>query len=132
MMTKAKALLRVALANPKNPADECASLLGSVQPGRSRSLVYHIATLVIGFASLTVGAFVFSHSAATILDQLGLSEMLFGMIVLSLATTLPENIIAIASGLKGHSEIMDANTVGSNIFILTLYIGIVGLAGGFE
>lgn len=113
----------------EHPADERSTLLGSVQPRRSSSLVYHIAMLFVGFASMTVSAFVLSHSAATILDQLGVSEMLFGMIVLSLATTLPEKIVAVASGLRGQPEIMVANTVGSNIFLLTLCLGIVWLAG---
>lgn len=116
--------------NPEHPAHERARLLGSVQPCQSRSLVYHIAMLVVGFASLTVSAFVLSQSAATILDQLGISEMLFGMIVLSLATTLPEKFVAIASGLRGQPEIMVASAVGSNIFLLTLCLGIVWLAEG--
>lgn len=115
--------------NPGHPADECAALLGSVQPRRSRSLVYHISMLVIGFVSLTVSAFVLSDSPAMILDQLGFSEMLFGMIILPLATTLPEKIVAIASGLRGQPKTMAANTVGSNIFLLALCLGILWLAG---
>lgn len=47
------------------------------------------------------------------------------MIILSIATTLPEKFIAAISGHRGHSGILVANTVGSNIFLLTLCMGIV-------
>jgi Ca2+/Na+ antiporter len=60
-----------------------------------------------------------------LVDQFGLSDEVFGLVVLSIATTLPEKLVASLSGLRGQTGIMVANTVGSNIFLLTLCLGIV-------
>jgi Ca2+/Na+ antiporter len=101
-------------------------------PSRShtsdRSLAYHLFHLIFGFISLLVSAFVLTHAATSLVDQLHLSDAVFGMIVLSIATTLPEKLIAVVSGLRGQTGIMVANTAGSNIFLLTLCLGIVWIS----
>jgi Ca2+/Na+ antiporter len=87
--------------------------------------MYHLLHLLFGFLSLLISAYVLTHAATTLVDQLGLSDEVFGLVVLSIATTLPEKIVASLSGLRGQTGIMVANTVGSNIFLLTLCLGIV-------
>jgi Ca2+/Na+ antiporter len=95
----------------------------------SRSLAYHISQLIMGLVALTLSGYILSHSAATIAESLHLSGTVIGITVLSFATTLPEKLVAILSGSRGHSGIVVANTAGSNIFLLTLCIGIVAVAG---
>lgn len=89
------------------------------------NLKYHLLHLLVGFLSLLISSYVLTHAATTLVDQLGLSDEVFGLVVLSIATTLPEKIVASLSGLRGQTGIMVANTVGSNIFLLTLCLGIV-------
>jgi Ca2+/H+ antiporter len=89
------------------------------------SLTCHLLHLLVGFLLLLISAYVLTHAATTLVDQLGLSDEVFGLVVLSIATTLPEKIVASLSGLRGQTGIMVANTVGSNIFLLTLCLGIV-------
>lgn len=95
-----------------------------------RSPIYHLFQLLVGFLSLLISAYVLTHAATTLVDQLGLSDEVFGLVVLSIATTLPEKLIASLSGLRGQTGIMIANTVGSNIFLLTLCLGIVWVSPG--
>jgi Ca2+/Na+ antiporter len=95
-----------------------------------RSLAYHLFHLIFGFLSLLLSAYVLTHAATSLVDQLHLSDAVFGMIVLSIATTLPEKLIAVVSGLRGQTGIMVANTAGSNIFLLTLCLGIVWVSPG--
>ncbi|KGO49057.1 Sodium/calcium exchanger membrane region [Penicillium expansum] len=97
---------------------------------RSRSLPYHIFQLILGFISLSMSGYLLSHSAVTIADSLHLSGTVFGLTVVSFATTLPEKLVAILSGSRGHGGIMAATTAGSNIFLLTLCLGVVVVAGG--
>jgi Ca2+/Na+ antiporter len=99
---------------------------------RRRSLKYHIAFLLIGFLSICLSGYVLSHAATTISDEIGISNVLFGVVILSIATTLPEKFIAVLSGFRGHSGILVANTVGSNIFLLSLCMGIVLVVTGGE
>ncbi|KAK5114378.1 hypothetical protein LTR85_010200 [Meristemomyces frigidus] len=102
--------------------DDCSS---SCAPRTNRSLAYHVALLVVDFVALLLSAFVLSHAASTLVTQFGLSDVLFGVVILSIATTVPEKFIAVVSGTRGHVGIMVANTVGSNIFLLTLCLGIL-------
>ena len=96
---------------------------------RSRSLPYHTFQLILGFISLSLSGYILSHSAVTIADSLHLSGTVFGLTVVSFATTLPEKLVAIFSGSRGHGGIMAATTAGSNIFLLTLCVGAVAVAG---
>lgn len=119
------------------PVSETSPLIGNEhtpsstdeRPKRSRSLPYHIFQLIIGFISLSLSGYILSHSAVTIADSLHLSGTVFGLTVVSFATTLPEKLVAIFSGSRGHGGIMAATTAGSNIFLLTLCVGVVAAAG---
>jgi Ca2+/H+ antiporter len=92
---------------------------------RPHSLTYHIAFLLLGFLGIVLSSYVLAHASSTITEELNLSDMLFGVIILSIATTLPEKFIAVISGLRGHEGILVANTVGGNIFLLSLCMGIL-------
>ncbi|KAH8695217.1 sodium/calcium transporter [Talaromyces proteolyticus] len=94
-----------------------------------RSLFYHIYQLLIGFLLLSISGFILSHSANKIAEYFNLSGTVIGITILSFATTLPEKFVAVISGSRGHSGIMVASTAGSNIFLLTLCMGIVAVTG---
>ena len=96
------------------------------------SLNYHIGFLLVGFLSISLSGYVLSHTSTTISDEIGTSDVLFGVVILSIATTLPEKFIAVLSGFRGETGIFVANTVGSNIFLLTLCMGIVWVATAGE
>ena len=104
------------------------------RPPRRHSLKYNIAYLLLGFLSICLSGYVLSHASTTISEEIGISDVLFGVVILSIATTLPEKFIAVLSGSRGHAGILVANTVGSNIFLLTLCMGIVLVvtAGEFD
>jgi len=110
-------------ANGDEP-NECSPLLSPITEPQ-RSIFYHVVKLFIGFIALSLSGYVLSHSSTTLASAFGLSESVFGATVLSLATTLPEKFVAIVSGSRGQSGILVANTVGSNIFLLTLCLGMV-------
>lgn len=96
----------------------------------NHSLPYHISLLVVGFLALVLSSYVLSHAASNLVDQLGISDVLFGVVILSIATTIPEKFVAVISGFRGHAGIMVANTVGSNIFLLSLCMGILWVSTG--
>lgn len=104
-------------------------------PRRSQhGLKNHIGFLLLGFLSICLSGYVLSHASTTISDEIGTSDVLFGIVILSIATTLPEKFIAVLSSFRGHTGILVANTVGSNIFLLALCMGIVWVvtAGEFD
>ncbi|KAF5245971.1 hypothetical protein FANTH_7061 [Fusarium anthophilum] len=92
---------------------------------RRRGLGYHIGSLVLGFLAICLSGYVLSHAAINVTDAVGVSDVLFGIVILAIATTLPEKFVAVLSGNRGHVGILVANTVGSNVFLLSLCLGIV-------
>ena len=100
------------------------------QANFQHGIPYHISLLLVGFLCMVLSSYVLSHAASTLIDELGISDVLFGVVILSIATTLPEKFVAVISGYKGHAGILVANTVGSNIFLLTLCMGILWVSTG--
>ncbi|KAL8717540.1 MAG: hypothetical protein Q9225_005218 [Loekoesia sp. 1 TL-2023] len=98
----------------------------------SRRLRTHIFQLILGFLALSLSGYVISHSATTIASELNISETAYGITILAFATTLPEKFIALLAASRGHSGIVVANTVGSNVFLLTLCLGVVYVSGSSE
>jgi len=104
-----------------------------VERGRPRrSFAYHLTQLTLGFLALSLSGYVLSHSVSTLADTFSLSGNLVGITVLSIATTLPEKLVAVFSGARRQGGIVVANTVGSNIFLFTLCTGVLLLAGDLE
>ncbi|EXA31374.1 hypothetical protein FOVG_17346 [Fusarium oxysporum f. sp. pisi HDV247] len=104
---------------------------GSPEPRPSRKqrrLRYHVFYLLVGFLSICLAGYVLSQAATNITDQFGISDVLFGVIILAIATTLPEKFVAVMSGHRGHPGILVANRVGSNAFLLALCVGIIMLS----
>ena len=91
---------------------------------KGRHLRYYILQIMIGFLTLSLSGYVLSHSASSIASLLGVSETIVGLTILSFATTLPEKFVSLMSGSRGHSGVLVAATAGSNIFLLTLCIGV--------
>ncbi|KAL4908618.1 Sodium/calcium exchanger protein-domain-containing protein [Aspergillus multicolor] len=98
--------------------------------GRPRPLYYHILQLLLGLLALSLSGYILAHSAGAIADSLHLSGTIFGLTIIAFATTLPEKLISVLSGIRGQGGIVVATTAGSNIFLLTLCVGVVALAGG--
>ena len=109
----------------RGPPQETDALLPKPAGRPQRSLLYHVVQLIFGFLQICLAGYVLPPAAINISDALGVSDFLFGVVFLAIATTLPEKFIAMVSGYKGHVGILTANTAGSNIFLLTLCLGIV-------
>lgn len=92
---------------------------------RPHTLRYHGLYLLLGFLAICLAGYILSQAATNITDQFGTSDVLFGVVILAIATTLPEKFVAVISGYRGHPGILVANCVGSNIFLLALCVGIV-------
>ncbi|KAF5563566.1 sodium calcium transporter [Fusarium napiforme] len=92
---------------------------------RRRSLGYQIGFLVLGLLAICLSGYVLPHAAINITDAIGISDLVFGIVILAIATTLPEKFVAVLSGNRGHVGILVANTVGSNVFLLSLCLGVI-------
>ncbi|KAK3304477.1 uncharacterized protein B0T15DRAFT_503733 [Chaetomium strumarium] len=104
----------------------------SRKPKPFRPLYRHILYLMLGLAALLLSSYILAHSASTIGRELSLSSTVVGTTILSLATTLPEKFVAVLGGIRHQPGILVANTVGSNIFLVTLCGGVLLLGGDVD
>lgn len=83
--------------------------------------------IVIGFIFLVKGADLLVKAATSIAKKFGLSEMLIGLTIVALGTSLPEVFITITSSIEAHSDLIIGNVIGSCICNFLFVIGISSL-----
>ncbi len=87
---------------------------------RNKDLLY----IIIGIAGLGFGAELMVRSAVTIARSMGVSELVIGMSIVALGTSLPELAASVMSACKGEMDISVGNVIGSNIFNILFVLGV--------
>ncbi len=88
------------------------------------SMKMAITWTLVGLVTLLIGAEWLVTGAIGIAQNLGVSEVVIGITIVALGTSLPELTVSIVSALKGEYGLAIGNIVGSNIFNLLAVIGI--------
>lgn len=94
---------------------------------RHMSMRVAIFWLLVGIATLLVGAELMVDGAIDIAKVLGVSEVVIGVTLVALATSLPELAVSAVSAFRGEYGLAIGNIVGSNIFNLLAVIGIAAV-----
>lgn len=87
----------------------------------------NIILMIIGFALLIKGADWLLKGAIGIAKKSHISEILIGIVIVGIGTSLPEIIITIKSAMTGNTDIILGNAIGSSICNLLLVMGIASL-----
>ena len=82
---------------------------------------------LVGLVGLVGGAELTVNSAVAIAEAAGVSEVIIGLTMLAVGTSLPELVASIMAIRKGHVELAIGNVVGSNIFNLLLVLGVTNV-----
>ena len=90
-------------------------------------MITQIILIVLGFIFLVKGADLLVKAATSIAKRFGLSEILIGLTIVAVGTSLPEIFITITSSLDGHSDLIIGNAIGSCICNFLLVIGLTSL-----
>ncbi|HKL48572.1 MAG TPA: calcium/sodium antiporter [Desulfuromonadales bacterium] len=80
--------------------------------------------IVLGFFGLGIGAEMMVRSAVEIARFFGVTELIIGMSVMALGTSLPELAASMVSIWRGEIELSVGNVIGSNIFNIMFVFGI--------
>jgi cation:H+ antiporter len=88
--------------------------------------------LVVGLIALIFSAQILVWGAVEVARHFGISELIIGLSIIAIGTSLPELAASITSALKGHHDIAIGNVVGSNIFNLLAVMPIPGLIATTE
>ncbi len=84
--------------------------------------------LVLGLILLVASSKALVWGATEIAVSLGVSDLIIGLTIVAIGTSLPELAASITSALKGHHDIAIGNIIGSNIFNIGAVMVIPGLA----
>ena len=83
--------------------------------------------LVLGLVLLIVSSRVLVWGAVSIAHTLGVSDLIIGLTIVALGTSLPELAASVIAVRKGEHDIAIGNVVGSNMFNLLAVTGIAGV-----
>jgi cation:H+ antiporter len=83
----------------------------------------------IGLVLLIVSSDILVWGATETAKQFGVSELIIGLTVVAIGTSLPELAASVASAMKGHHDIALGNVLGSNMFNLLAVMALPGLFG---
>lgn len=86
-----------------------------------------IISFVAGIVLVILGADWLTKGASGIARRFGVSELVIGLTIVALGTSLPELVISVGSAIKGSSGIALGNIVGSNIFNGLFILGVAAL-----
>ena len=107
----------------KNPIDDQSDGENKLEFSMFKSAVYVLA----GIFALSFGANFFVDGAIYLARFFGISEVVIGMSVVALGTSLPELATSAMAAFKKQSSISVGNIVGSNIFNILSILGITAL-----
>jgi len=88
------------------------------------SVFVAVMLFIVGLAGLVLGGKWIVDGAVHIALQLGYSETVIGLTVVSIGTSLPELVTSIAAVRRGNSDIAIGNVIGSNIFNIFWVLGL--------
>ena len=79
---------------------------------------------ILGLAGIIGVSHLLVTSSIYLINNLGLSASLFGMIVVAIGTSMPEIFVSLKAAKKGFTDLAVSNAIGSNIFDILVAIGI--------
>lgn len=83
--------------------------------------------LAAGFTLLMKGADWFVEGASKIADKFGIPQLVIGLTIVAMGTSLPEAAVSISAALKGSAELTIGNIVGSNILNVLIILGLTSV-----
>ena len=88
--------------------------------------------LVIGLVGLVGSSHFLVWGAVDMARTLGVSELLIGLTIIAVGTSLPELASAVVSARKGEHEFVLGNIIGSNLFNTLAVVGLAGSISPFK
>ena len=90
-------------------------------------VLLQIVILALGFAMLVKGADFFVDGAAGIANKFHIPQLVIGLTIVAMGTSLPEASVSITAAMKQSADIAIGNVVGSNILNILIILGITAV-----
>jgi cation:H+ antiporter len=91
----------------------------------SKGWIKNTGLVLGGLALLALGSRWLVESAVSIAQRMGVDELVIGLTVVAVGTSLPEAVTSVVASIRGERDIAVGNVVGSNLFNI---MGVLGLS----
>ncbi len=95
----------------------------SMKVGEAKMILW-ILLIILGFILLIKGADFLVDGASNIAKRFHIPEIIIGLTIVSIGTSMPELFVSITSAINGYSDMAIGNIIGSNIANLFLILGL--------
>ncbi|MCG9632077.1 MULTISPECIES: calcium/sodium antiporter [Vibrio] len=83
--------------------------------------------VVVGLIILPISADMLVNNAVVIAKYFGMSDLVIGLTIIAVGTSLPELAASLAGVMKGEDDMAVGNIIGSNVFNILAVMGIPGI-----
>lgn len=90
-------------------------------------MILSILYLLLGAVFIMKGADVLTDGASALAKKLKVSDMVIGLTVIAMGSSLPEFSVSLFSAIKGSAGMSAGNIVGSNLFNTLVIVGVVAM-----
>ena len=90
-------------------------------------MIIPILLIIVGFALLIKGADFLVDGASNIAKRFHIPEIIIGLTIVSIGTSMPELVVSTTSAIDGYSDMAMGNVIGSNVCNLLLILGLSAL-----
>ncbi len=101
----------------------------AVNSDNKKSTAFYAVLTIFSIVILMVASKILVTGAVTIAEYFGVGELIIGLTIVAIGTSLPELAAAIAAARKGVHEMIIGNIIGSNVFNT---LGVLGLTGALQ
>lgn len=115
----------------RQQADSLAGEVQSELEGRESSLGRAIFWLLVGLGLLVASSRMLVWGAVTVAQSLGVSDLVIGLTVVAIGTSLPELAASVVAARKGEHDLAVGNVLGSNLFNTLAVVGLAGVITPF-
>lgn len=97
-----------------------------------RTIARDVVFVILGVAGLVVGAFAIRESATALAKAMGVSELVIGVTLVSIGTSLPELATCAVAAWRREADIAVGNVLGSNVFNIAGVLGATAMVTPLE
>ena len=121
-------LIRASRRENTHVVEEYQSAIDTVEGAAvEKPIVVQLGYVAVGLVTLVIGSQFLVNSATDIATELGVSELVIGLTVVAIGTSLPEFATSMLAAFRGQRDIAVGNVVGSNLFNLMCVLGLTGI-----
>jgi cation:H+ antiporter len=117
-------LFRLAMEHRKSSGMELAAEIAELDEIPEMTISRGIVTLLTSLVFLLISSEILVWAVINIAEGMGASEVVIGLTVIAVGTSIPELVVSVTSALKGQTDLAIGNIVGSNIFNILAVLSI--------